>query len=110
MPTAFTGRATNSDRVDSLDRDVSMNAAIRTFSRQMATVLACGAFSAPMTGRYAHAADADCGYATCTDMCCDDCMSCGECCKCCGYGHCTAIWGEFLFLHPTGADLAHAQQ
>ena len=67
-------------------------------------------FLGPDAGRFAQAADADCGYATCTDMCCDDCMSCGECCDCCGYGHCTAIWAEFLFLHPTGADVAHAQQ
>jgi hypothetical protein len=89
-----------------------MNAAMRTFSCQMAIVLACGAFSIHMPSRFAQAADADCGFATSTDPCCGDCagMSCGECCNCCGYGHCTSIWAEFLFLHPTGADVAHAQQ
>jgi hypothetical protein len=78
----------------------------------MAIVFACGALAVQAPGRFAHAADADadCGYATCTDMCCDDCMSCGECCDCCGYGHCTALWAEFMFLHATGADVAHAQQ
>ena len=39
--------------------------------------------------------------------CCDD-AACSKCCS--PWGHCTSVWGEFLFLHPTGADMVHAQQ
>lgn len=62
--------------------------------------------------------EVDWGYAACSDQgggyqsgCdqggCD--LSCEECCGC-AFGHCTSVWGDFLFLHPTGADVAHAQQ
>lgn len=53
----------------------------------------------------------DCvGSCDCTGGC-DDCCNCGDCCGlCCPWGHCTSVWGEALYLHATGADMAHAQQ
>ncbi|MCO6044791.1 Lpg1974 family pore-forming outer membrane protein [Aeoliella sp. ICT_H6.2] len=52
--------------------------------------------------------------------CCDDgcCGSCDlECCDtgCCDpctppWAHRTGVWGTFLYLHATGADMHHAQQ
>lgn len=50
---------------------------------------------------------------TCMEPCdCGNC--CGECCckPCCcrGIGHDTGVWGDFLLLSPTDADVAHAQQ
>ncbi|MEM9659227.1 MAG: hypothetical protein AAF961_12790, partial [Planctomycetota bacterium] len=68
------------------------------------------------------------GYATCSDCSidnystmggtsysdCGDCyVDCGCATACCDYrpwAHKTSIWGEFLYLHPTGADMVHAQQ
>jgi hypothetical protein len=61
--------------------------------------------------------DGNWGYAASSDQCdqfdqCLDPCACGKpaCKKCCGFGHCTSVWGDFLFLHPTGADVPHAQQ
>lgn len=36
-------------------------------------------------------------------------MTCQKC-RPCAYGHCTSVWGDFLYLQATGADVAHAQQ
>jgi hypothetical protein len=52
---------------------------------------------------------------SCGDTCCDQCScgaGCDGCCdKCCApWCHRTALWGEFLYLHPTGVDMVHAQQ
>ena len=43
----------------------------------------------------------------CSQGCCNKC-----CCPrdCCPWQHCCGVWGEFLYLHPTGADMAHGQQ
>lgn len=48
---------------------------------------------------------------TARDCCGDGC--CGDGC-CGGWGcpwqHCNSVWAGLLYLHPTGADMAHAQQ
>lgn len=45
-----------------------------------------------------------CGMAEgCCDLgCCDPCVP--------AWAHRTGVWGKFLYLHPTDADIAHAQQ
>lgn len=53
-------------------------------------------------------ADAYCGDAC--DLganCCEPC--CEPCCRPI-WAHRTGMWGQFLYLHPTGADMHHAQQ
>ncbi len=85
-----------------------MNAAIRARRRHLAIAFAWGVLTSCGSTREARA-DADCGFAACTDRCDCGTVACGDGC-CCGYGHCTSLWADFLFLHPTGADMAHAQQ
>ena len=49
----------------------------------------------------------------CDSVSCDEagcCDGCGSACCSSPWQHCTGVWGEFLYLHPTGADVAHAQQ
>ena len=70
---------------------------------------------------YVEASDQGCTDAvSCGDGCMEDCVKgcgsgccdgCGDDCEtCCGWGHCSAVWGEFLYLHATGVDMVHAQQ
>ena len=42
---------------------------------------------------------------TCCDTCCEPC-----CCPPAFWRHRSGIWGEYLYLHATDADLTHAQQ
>ncbi len=64
-------------------------------------------------GNWGYAACSDQGMEQCPIECAGQC-DCGEmtCQKCrsCAYGHCTSVWGDFLFLQATGADVPHAQQ
>jgi major outer membrane protein len=51
----------------------------------------------------------------CADQCasgCGDRCARGDCCdRCCGpWCHRSGVFGEFLWLHPTGVDMVHAQQ
>lgn len=48
---------------------------------------------------------------------CDECCDCGQVACDCGtacclpwWAHRSSVWGEFLYLHPTDADVTHAQQ
>jgi hypothetical protein len=78
--------------------------------RRLAIAIAWGAMLTPAAIGNAQGMDADCGYATCSDQCDCGASTCCECSECCGWGHCTSIWGDFLYLHATGADVHHAQQ
>ncbi len=51
----------------------------------------------------------DLGGQGCCDSCCDTC--CSSCC-CCPpwWAHRNSVFGEFLYLQPTDADVTHAQQ
>ncbi len=82
--------------------------------RRMTGALAFALLAMPAAVEGAQSmADVDWGYATSSDQCTDQCAcgeaACKECCPC-GWGHCTSVWGDVLFLHPTGADVPHAQQ
>lgn len=48
---------------------------------------------------------------SCCD-CCDECCECCDCCDCCDpiWRHRCSVWGGFLYLQPTGVDMAHAIQ
>ena len=84
-----------------------------TWRLRTAAVLTVGALAASALVHNANAQmPAEYGYVECSDQCCDTSCDCGSmsCEKCCGFGHCTSIWGDFLWLHPTGADMVHAQQ
>jgi hypothetical protein len=66
--------------------------------------------AAQLIGFTAHTALAQsCGYAEASDGC-----ECGDSCcvqpVICPWEHRCGVWGEFLYLHATGADMAHAQQ
>ncbi|MBN1854124.1 MAG: hypothetical protein JW829_15460 [Pirellulales bacterium] len=37
-------------------------------------------------------------------------QACGSSLVPCSGRHCTSVFGEFLYLHPTGVDMVHAQQ
>lgn len=54
-------------------------------------------------------------YVEASDGCdsCADADGCVSCCiqpSFCPWEHRTSVWGEFLYLHATGVDMAHAQQ
>lgn len=77
------------------------------------------AFCSDCDTRGAYATD-DLGYA-CGDGCCDTSGCCDSgcydscdvgCCEPCAppWAHRTGVWGTFLYLHATGADMHHAQQ
>ncbi|MDZ4657632.1 MAG: Lpg1974 family pore-forming outer membrane protein [Bythopirellula sp.] len=51
--------------------------------------------------------DPCCGDVCCGDVCCDTC--CDSCCPP-WWAHRTGVWGEFLYLQATDADVTHAQQ
>ncbi|WP_442483076.1 Lpg1974 family pore-forming outer membrane protein [Aeoliella sp. SH292] len=50
--------------------------------------------------------DTNCCEPACDDPCALDC--CDPCVP--PWAHRTAVWAQFLYLHPTGADMHHAQQ
>jgi hypothetical protein len=60
--------------------------------------------------------DQGCSNQGCSDQGCADqwaggCNGCdSSCCGGCQWGHCTSVWGEFLYLQATGVDMVHAQQ
>ena len=91
-----------------------MNAVRVIFRWRMTSALALALLAAPAVDLKAQSmAEGDWEYAACSDQGPDQC-ACGEatCQKCrpCGWGHCTSVWGDFLYLQPTGADVPHAQQ
>ncbi len=47
-----------------------------------------------------------CGYANASDCCETGCSDCQPC----PWEHRNSVWGEFLYLHATNVDMAHAQQ
>ncbi|WP_425395189.1 Lpg1974 family pore-forming outer membrane protein [Aeoliella sp.] len=75
------------------------------------------AFCTDSEVRAAFVTDACCESPTCCDDtcdlgCCDDpCCDMGCCDPCTPpWAHRTGVWGSFLYLHATGADMHHAQQ
>lgn len=78
-------------------------------------VVAAGLAAAQCVGFAPTVAATDAGYAECTDQgasdpCCADACDCGGSACCNNWGHCSSVWGEFLYLHATGVDMVHAQQ
>jgi hypothetical protein len=62
-------------------------------------------------------ADGECTSGGCTSGCGSDCGGCGQCEVClsgCAYrpwwAHRASIFAEYLYLHPSGIDMAHAIQ
>jgi hypothetical protein len=96
-----------------------MNTVEPGWRRIAATLIASGAAAAQVLSSGASIAVAQDDFAMSTDQSMtDQCLTdqCGEQCECCDqpccgpWCHRSGVFGEFLWLHPTGVDMVHAQQ